>query len=85
MPQFYILQPLAWHTVNTQDLNTTLNILFYHSFIHPRCHSVVVAEYKGVVQLASVRPSERINQLSNNIAGCVTRPIAFPTNILHLW
>ena len=85
MPQFYILQSLAWHTVNTQDLNTALNILLYHSFIYARCHTVVMTEHKGVVQLADVRASERINQLSNNVAGRVTRPIAFPTNILHLW
>ena len=85
MPQFYILQPLARHTVNTKDLNTTLNILLYHGFIYPCGHTVVVTEHKGVVQLAGVRPPERINQLSDDVAGCVTRPIAFPTNILHLW
>ena len=85
MPQFYILQSLARHTINTQDLNTALNILLYHSFIYSRGHTVVVTEHKGVVQLAGVRLPERINQLSNDVAGCVTRPIAFPTDILHLW
>ena len=84
MPQFYVLQPLARHAVNTKDLDTPLDILLYHSFIYPRCHTVVVTEHKGVVQLTDVRLPERINQLGDNVAGCVARPVAYPTNILHL-
>ena len=49
MTEFHIIKTFVRHTVDTKNLDSALYILFYHSLIDTRCHSIVVTEDKGLV------------------------------------
>ena len=50
MAQFHILQTFARHTIDAENLQTSFYLLFDHSLVDTRRHTIVMAEDEGMIQ-----------------------------------